>query len=204
MSEQISAKEQQDAARRQLRRWLPIAGIIMLLLGLYVSVFLIPDVIQTASGPQSLSLAAAADVAHAERTYARLEGGTWDCATLREVRGLSGSSLRYGTRREETRYSEIFFTDSSRDVVVFVTLSGEVDCADLVEQRPTGYLYTMSPDLRQELTNEARLARYFTADTFLEFCGYCGQENSLIGAVFGVVFIVSGAAMIIAGRRISV
>lgn len=204
MAEQHSAKQQQAAARRQLRRWLPITGIILLLMGLYISAFLIPDAIEIVNGPQHLSLAKAADVAHAERTYARIEDGRWECETLRQVRGVSASTLRYGRLREETRYSEVFFTDSSGEVVVFVTLSGDVDCADLAEQRPTGYLYTMRDGTRRELTDEARLARYFEADTFLEFCGYCGQENSLIGAVFGVAFLGSGLVMIITGRKIRV
>ncbi len=193
--------DEQSKARPSSQRWLAISGAVLVFVGLYISVFLIPDVIETASGPQTLTLAQAAEVAHAERTYARIEDGAWDCDTLRQVRGLSSSALRYGNMREETKYSDIFFTNDSSDVVVFVTLSGDVNCDDLDEQRPTGYLYSMNSATQQELTNDARLARYFTTDTFLEFCGYCGQSNSLIGAVFGVVFLLAGVGLIVAGRR---
>lgn len=195
----------QIAARRYLKRWLPIMGIGLLLVGLYLSVFLLPDTIETMSGPQTMSLAEAAVVAGTERTYASIEGGAWDCETLKQVRGVSATSLRYGfgplITREETRYSEVFFTDNSREVVVFVTLAGEVTCDDLKQQWPIGYLYNMNEGTRRDLTNEARLARYFTTDTFLEFCGYCGQQNSLIGALFGVVFVISGVGMFVIGRR---
>lgn len=188
-------------ARRSRGLWMIIGGAILLILGLYISAFLIPDVIQSASGPQSLSLTEAAKVAGSAATYARIEDGAWDCDTLRQVRGLSVTSLRYGRLREETRYSEVFFEDDNREVVVFVTLSGDVNCDDLAEQAPTGYLYAMQDDTRQSLTNDARLARYFSADSLLEFCGYCGQENSLIGAAFGLVFVVMGGSLLIAGVR---
>jgi hypothetical protein len=194
--------EEQLAARRTLQRGLPILGAVLLVLGLYISAFLIPDVIKTAAGPQRLSLAQAAQLAGDEPLYARIEGGAWDCETLQQVRGLSATALRYGRMSEETRYAEVFFTDDTRDVVVFVTLGGAVTCEDLARQWPEGYLYAMNSDTRQELTNEARLARYFTTETFLEFCGYCGQQNSLIGAVFGVVFTLGGIGMLIAWRRL--
>lgn len=194
--------EEQLAAQRTLQRGLPILGAVLLVLGLYISAFLIPDVVKTAVGPQVLSLTEAAQLAAEEPLYARIQGGAWDCETLQQVRGLSATALRYGRVREETRYSDVFFTDDTRAVVVFVTLSGAVTCDDLARQWPEGYLYAMSGDTRQELTNEARLARYFTTETFLEFCGYCGRQNSLIGAVFGVVFTLGGIAMLIAWRRL--
>lgn len=198
--------ERQAEALRAFRRWGPLWGALLLGLGLYISVFLIPDVIETAVGPQRLTPAQAAQVAGPERTYARVEGGAWDCETLREVRGPSATSLRHRfdplSDRQVTRYTEVFFTDPARDVVLFVTLSGEVRCADLDQQAPTGYLYTMSDGTRQDLTNEARLARYFMAETFLEFCGYCGQSNSLIGALFGVGFTLAGVALLATALRL--
>jgi hypothetical protein len=60
----------------------------------------------------------------------------------------------------------------------------------------------MSNDTQQELTNDARLARYFEAESFLELCGYCGRDNSLIGAIFGVAFTILGAGMIVYGRKL--
>lgn len=193
--------DEQLKARFFLRHVMPIFGIILLMLGLAISAVLIPDVIETAAGPQVLTLSQAAAVANAQRTYARIEDGAWDCETLNVVRGISANALRYGYIREETRYSEVFFTDNLRAVVVFVTLSGGVTCDDLSRQWPAGYLYAMHDDTRQELTNEARLARYFTTDTFLELCGYCGQDNSSIGVVFGLIFIVWGLIMFVFGRR---
>lgn len=194
--------EEQVAAQRTLQRGLPILGSVLLILGLYVSAFLIPDVIKTAAGPQRLSLTQAAQLAGEEPLYARIENGAWDCETLRQVRGLSATALRYGRMREETRHAEVFFTDETRRVVVFVTLSGAVTCDDLARQWPDGYLYAMNGDTRQELTNDARLARYFTTETFLEFCDYCGPQNSLIGAGFGIVFTLGGIAILIAWRRL--
>lgn len=192
----------QIEARRNLGRWLFYPGIIILLFGLYISAFLIPDVIQASSGPESLTLEEAAQSADGDRTYARLEDGSWDCATLKQVQGFSPSHRQYDVLREETKTTEIFFANDSREIVAFITLSGAVDCDDLTGEVPSGYLYAMSDDTRRELTNDARLVRYSTtADTFLEFCGYCGRDNSLIGAVFGVVFTLLGIAMVVFGRK---
>jgi hypothetical protein len=59
----------------------------------------------------------------------------------------------------------------------------------------------MSDSKQQDLTNDARLARFFDATEFLEFCDYCGPENSLIGVAFGVVFALAGIAILIVGYR---
>jgi len=205
MAETVVTDEQIKANRTQ-RHLVIGTGVALLLLGIYISIFLIPDALQTSGGPRQLTMDQAADVANPERTYATVEGGSWDCETLQSVRGLSGSRVMYGPPssrfREETKFTEIFYTGDDNRVVMLVTLSGDVDCDDLVGQFPTGYLYAMSDGTRQELTNEARLARYFMSDTFLEFCGYCGQGNSLIGAVFGVVFILCGVGLIVFGRKI--
>lgn len=201
MSEQQAPTEEQIAAQRTLWNILFYAGWGFLLFGLYVSAFLIPDIINNLSGPQTITLSEAAEVASSDATYARIENGAWDCETLAYVEGLSASSLAFGRIHEEIDYTEIFYTDNSQDVVVFVTLSGAVDCADIAEDDPSGYLYSMGSGTRQNLTNDARLARYFTTDTFLEFCGYCGQENSMIGGVFGIGAILIGAGMIVYGRR---
>ena len=201
MSDHQPTSQQHSSSNPQVR-WLFIGGGILLFLGLYISAFLIPDVIKAASGPQSMTLQQAAQVASASQTYARIENGTWHCDTLTQVNSLVPIYRRYDTRGDRAQSTEIFFTDDSRNVVVFVTLSGEVECDDLTGKVPSGYLYTMSDRTRQELTNDARLAPYFTTDTFLEFCGYCGRDNSLIGAVFGISFIVLGIGMIIYGRKL--
>ncbi len=200
MTNQPRTQEQTDALH-SLGRWLRYLGIGLFLFGVYISAFLIPDVIRTMDGPQVMSLTEAARVANSEQTYARIEGGAWDCETLTYVEGLSASQLNYGRIREETKYTEIFYTDDARDVVVFVTLSGEVDCDDIAGDDPAGYLYSMSNDMQQELTNEARLARYFDTKMFLEFCGYCGRDNSMIGAGFGLVALLGGGALFFWGRR---
>ncbi len=202
MTDQPRTQEQIDALH-SLGRWLRYLGIGLFVFGAYLSVFLVPDVIQTAGGPQAMSLSQAAEVANSAQTYARIEGGAWDCDTLSYVEGLSGSQLSYGRFREETKYTEVFYTDDAQDVVVFVTLSGEVDCADITEDDPAGYLYSMSSGMKQELTNEGRLARYFNTDTFLEFCGYCGRDNSMIGAGFGLAALLGGVGLFIWGRRMS-
>lgn len=190
---------QQGVSRRTLVRWLMLPGGFFLFFGLYISAFLIPDVIKAISGPQALTLEAAAEVAGEEQTYARLEDGAWDCDTLTPVRGLAPAHRRYELVREETKFTEIFWTDDTGEIVVFVTLSGEVECDDLAGEVPSGYLYTMNNATRRELTNDARLARFIAVEHLLEFCGYCGRENSLIGAAFGSVFTLGGLAMVIYG-----
>lgn len=194
--------EKQVKLKQQQARWFLIIGIVVLLFGLYISAFMIPDTINSLSGPQSMTLSESRQIASTEWTYALIEDGTWDCDTLYAVRGLSARHGRYGSLKEETKFTEIFFTDNTQDVVMLVTLSGEQDCNDIVEQQPTGYLYSMDDGTKQELINDARLARYFDTDTFLEFCGYCGGSNSLIGAVFGIFFMVCGIALLIMYRTV--
>jgi hypothetical protein len=101
MTGQPRTQEQIDS-HQSLGRWLRYLGIVLFLFGAYVSAFLIPDVIRTASGPQAMSLSEATEVANSEQTYARIEGGAWDCDTVTYVEGLSGSQLSYGRVREET------------------------------------------------------------------------------------------------------
>lgn len=194
--------EEQRQSRRSMGRWLAIGGWFFLFFGIYLSAFLIPDTARSIKGPQVLNLSQAAETANAERTYAELEDGTWDCATLTPVEGLSPSHRRYTVLEENVKTTEIFYTDEAQDVVVFVTLSGEVSCDDLADEQPSGYLYTMSSDTRTELTRAARLSRYTDAEAYLEFCGYCGFDNSLIGSIFGVAFLLAGLAMIFSGRNI--
>jgi len=194
--------EEQITSRHTLGRMLFISGIVCLLLGLYVSVFMIPDMIRTMSGPQSVTLEEASQIASAERTYVSIVDGRWHCDTLSYVEGFSTIHLRHGTLEEEIKLTEIFYTSDAQDIVVYVTLSGELDCDDIAGQSPSGDLFTMYADTRQELTNDARLVRYIEADTFLELCGFCGQDNSLIGAIFGIIFVLSGMGLIVFGRNL--
>ena len=190
------------------RRLVLILGAVLLFLGIYVLAFLLPDLVETAAGPQTLTLVQAADIAHDERTYASIEGGSWDCASLREVRGVSATRLRYtpltAAQNLETRYSTLIYADETRDHVLLVMLSGSVDCPALSKQSPTGYLFAMQDDTRQDQAVSAQLRPYAGGDSFMEMCGYCGQQNSLIGAAFGFVFVLIGLPMIVLGRRIKI
>lgn len=188
-----------QAVPRPKRRTMLITGGVMLVFSIYLLVFLVPDLIRAAAGPEGMTLARAADIASEESTYARLEDGRWQCDTIEYIRGMSSS----GTRQIVTRYTEVFYTDATKpeQTVVLVSLSGEVDCAELESLVPEGYLTRMSSGDRQALTNEARLARYFAATDFLSFCGYCGEENSFIGVVFGVIFAVGGFVVLMMGFR---
>lgn len=180
------------------RRMVLIAGGVLLFFGAYISVFLIPDVLATASGPETMTMAHAADIATDTTTYAKIEDGVWDCDTIEHVYGWSSTS-----KRNEIKFTEVFVTDGASPVSIamLTQMSGEQSCLDLRETTPTGYLRRMSDDTKQVLTNDARLARYYDAEAFLEFCGYCGQENSMIGAIFGFVFALAGIGLLIFGWR---
>ena len=173
------------------RRTLLMLGGFLIAFSLYLMVFLVPDVLRTAGGPQSVTLEQAAAIANTESAYVTIEDGEWDCRTIEYVRGRSSTN----SRRIETRFTEIFLTDGANpdQIVLFASMSGEMTCDDFeILDQPTGYLTRMSDGKQQELTNDARLARYFDATDFLEFCGYCGTENSLIGAIVGVVLFLGG------------
>lgn len=181
------------------RRILLISGGVVLAFGLYLLAFLLPDVLRTVGGPTSMSLAQAAGAASNASTYARLEDGVWDCASIAYVRGPSSSNRL----REITRFTEAFLTDGGQPqkVVVLATMSGEMNCAQLNAIEPTGYLNRMDDSQYQELANEVRLVGYAPTAQYLEFCGYCGQDNSLIGTIFGFVIFGSGLALLVLGLR---
>lgn len=202
MAERQPTKDQIDS-QRALARWFPILGIGFILFGLYLSVFLVPDVVRTMLGPRAMTLQEAAQIADPDRTYARLEGGNWDCDSLVYVQGLSPSHSRYETLRETTKSTELFYTDPGGAVAVLVTLSGEVPCETLAGDVPAGYLFSLGSGTRAGLERDGRLARVASASTVLEMCGYCGRENSLIGALFGIAFIVGGVGMFVWGRVLS-
>ena len=103
--------------------------------------------------------------------------------------------------RTTTRYTEAFRTDETGSVVLLARMSGEMSCADLEAAGLSGYLTRMSAERRQELTNEARLARFFEAEHFLEICGYCGTTNSLLGAGVGLLLAVGGTVLIGIGLK---
>lgn len=175
-------------------------GIALGLFGAYLLVFLVPDVLITASGPQMLSLKQAAEVAGDNSHYATIEDGKWDCRTISYVRGPSTTGNRV---RVITRFTEIFLTDDEPlpSTVMLVSMSGEMKCGEFETVMPTGYLTRMSGDRQQELTNDVRLTRFPEAESFLEFCGYCGTENSLIGVGFGVALALMGVVLTITGFR---
>ena len=179
------------------RRVLLISGGVVLFFALYLLIFLVPDAIQAMSGPAPMTLAQAADVATTESTYAAITDGAWDCNTIYYVRGASSSNRL----QVITRYTEAFRADETGNIALLATMSGEMNCADLQATDLSGYLTRMSADRRQALTNEARLARFFEADHFLEICGYCGETNSLIGAGVGLLAAVGGIALIVIGLR---
>lgn len=184
---------------KQSRRILLIAGVVLLLFALYLLVFLVPDFLKSVAGPERMTLAHAAEVATSDSTYAMIDDqGTWHCDTIDYIRGVSSTNRR----RIITRNTEIFLTDASDKVVVLVTGSGEMSCEDFENNELSGYLTRMSSSKQQELTDEIRLAQFYDATDYLEFCDYCGPENSLIGVIVGMVFAAGGGALLYVRTRI--
>lgn len=193
------ANETQEKPKAN-KRSVMIIGIVVLGFGLYLSAFLVPDVIRSASGPENITLIQAAEIANDQSTYVKIEDAIWNCETIEYVRGPSSS----GTRQITTRFTEIFLTDESNpeQIVVLAKMSGELECSDFETAEFAGYLTQMSSSKQQELIDEARLALYYDAAHFMELCGYCRQENSLIGAVFGVVITIAGLFILGLGFRL--
>ena len=179
------------------RRIILITAVFLLLFATYLLAFLLPDFIRTAVGPQHMTMAQAAESASETDAYIAISDGTWECNTIEYVRGRSTT----GTTRQITRFTEVFRTNDSGQVVLLATMSGEMDCAELQATDLAGYLQRMSSDREQELINEVRLARFIHATTFLEICGYCGPTNSLIGTLFGFAFGLIGLGLLVWGLR---
>lgn len=172
-------------------------ALVLLAFAGYLLAFLLPDFVRSSRGPQSWTMTEAAARATETDAYVTIPDGEWMCETITYLRGPSGSNRLQTT----TRYTEVFRTDASGAVVVLAKLSGEVECPELLEMELSGYVQRMSAARQQELRNEARLARFFNATSFLEICGYCGPTNSLIGVLFGSGFALAGIVMLVWGFR---
>ena len=81
----------------QSRRAVLIIGGVILAFSAYLLVFLVPDVLKNAVGPDSMSMARAAEIATGDSTYATLEDGEWQCDTIVYVRGASSTNTSYRT-----------------------------------------------------------------------------------------------------------
>ncbi len=191
---------QPKTSPQTLRRIVLISGVLLIVFGAYLLAFLVPDVLRTLPGPEIMTLAHAAEVAGGDSLYATIEDGRWDCSTIEYIRGRASSSAS-SVPRIITRYTEIFLTDgtSRPEIVMLTRMSGEMDCGDFDGLVPTGYLTRMTGDKRSELGS--RLSPFSNAGNLLEFCGYCGTDNSLIGLIAGIVLVVGGLALVFFGFR---
>ena len=183
-------------SNKQARNLL-IGGGVLLFFSLYLLAFLLPDFIQSLAGPERMTMETAVTQATSESIYVTIEDGEWDCDTIRQVEGYSSTEAD----RRTIRTTEVFLTNESGSVVLLAKMSGEMDCDELKTTEISGYLTQMSSETKQDLTNDARLARFFDATDFLEICGYCGQTNSLIGTLFGIAFAIGGLALIALGIK---
>lgn len=179
------------------RRGLMITGIALLAFSAYLLAFLLPDFVRSSAGPQVMTMREAATAATDLDQYVTITDGRWDCETLTYIRGRSSTNRSV----IETRFTELFRTDETGEIVMLVTLSGEVTCDELTETELSGYLQRMSSAREQELRNEVRLARFIHATDYLEFCDYCGPTNSLIGVGFGFFFALAAIGLIVLGWR---
>lgn len=185
---------------RTYKRVTRIISVLFILFGIYVLAFLIPDVLDIASGPQEMTVSEAAERASDTRLYASLTDGDWICGSIVHVEGPSGSDFVTGRRIPRTRYTEVIVGDSQREIAVWTRLSGEVDCEELQVMQPTGYIYALNGNPSGRNTISRDLIR--SADTVVELCGYCGLENSTIGLVFGAVSAILGIIGLIVASRI--
>jgi hypothetical protein len=179
------------------RKGLLIGGGFCLFFGCYLLAFLLPDMLRAVRGPEPMRLAEAAERAGEETRYVRLEDGSWVCDSIHYVVGRSATDRNVMT----TRFTEVFLRDQSRSIAVLVNLSGRQACGDLDKLQPEGYLKRMDAGKRERLTQDARMARMFEAEQFLELCAYCGLENSMIGGLFGMVFFFGGLVLVALGLR---
>ncbi|MEM7115259.1 MAG: hypothetical protein AAF614_22655 [Chloroflexota bacterium] len=184
-----------DQTSPNRKRNVLILAAMILLFAVYLLAFLLPDFIRTVAGPREVTMAQAAELASDDDAYVTILDGSWDCETIKLVRGPSATN----TRRETTRATEVFLTNEAGTVVLLATMSGESDCAELQTAVLSGYLNKMTPEQEQDLINEVRLARFINATTFLEMCGFCGPTNSLIGTLFGFAFALLGIGLLVYG-----
>lgn len=175
-----------------------IGGLAIILFFGYIMAFLLADVIQNARPPKPMTLSDAASEAADEQIWVAIEDGVYDCDSITYVYGRSATNPQV----REIRNTEIFRTDETGEIVLFVTLSGRQSCQEIQNAPLKGYLTRMSAGQRQALTNEVRLAKYINASAYLEICGYCGPANSWLGLAISSVALLIGLALLVVGLRL--
>lgn len=182
------------------RRIILVLGGFFVLFGVYILAFMLPDFIASAAGPTSMPLAEAAAIASDENSYVQITDGEWRCDSIHYIWGRSASSGNSAIPLT-VQYTEAFMTQGGSPQALLVLLSGEQDCAALQAIQPTGYLTLMSADTQQELTNEARMARFSDKSVFMEMCGYCGTDNAIGGVIGGSISLLLGVGILLFARR---
>lgn len=189
---------QTEKEKRQGRFATLALGWPLLLLGIYIQIFLVPDFVRSLAGPEPTSLAQAAEIEADVSRYVSFTDGSWDCDTIEVIRGRSSS-----TSGQTDRLTEAFYTNDGGSVLVLVQMSGRWDCAELQAVDPlSGYLERATSSRVDDLTNDVRLARFINRQHVLELCGYCGTTNSLGGLIASVIMVILGGGFLYAGYRV--
>ncbi len=157
-------------------------GIPFFALGVLALGSFILDEAGVFNGPQTVTITEAAEIATGENTYVTVEGANVLCERLRYREGRSSA-----TGTTDTRYTDVWMVDEAGTVGIFASYSGRIGCDDITDGDITGFL--TAP---RSLPGSANPLPLGINAAYLELCGYCGRENSLIMGGISVVMIALG------------
>lgn len=117
--------------------------------------------------PERVTLAAlAVDLNEKERSWVIVEDGIFNCESLHYEQ--VGSS----------EHTEIFVANGDASILMLVTYSGRLPCAELTQAALQGVAYRMSDKHASLLVDSGRLNAMTARSDLLELCSICGKSNS--------------------------
>jgi hypothetical protein len=154
-----------------------IIGIIVASLGIFIFITFYSELQEIPIEPERMSIENInPEILHQDRLWVRIRDGTWDC-----------NNMAYS---ESNTYAVLLNKDETFFIVA--SFDEEKTCEELGRTEPAGSLSKFVDREFLYTSNFVNFSKYGANVSFLHLCAYCGRENSKLGAVMGIVFMVLG------------
>ena len=167
-------------------------GVVAVLLSGFAGFISAKELLVLPSEPQHMQLSEALSKVSEKRLWVILDDIQWHC-----------DHVYFFERNKRGDNTYILFTDKNNSVLGFALFNGKKDCNTVAQSEIAGVL-----DVGVKGTDGATLLKSLTESgfdvafhekngTLLLLCTYCGRENSLLGIVLSLFFLISGILLFI-------
>ncbi len=164
-----------------------VFGIFSILLSCFIGFLSVKELAGLPSEPQHMLISEALSKVSEKRLWVILDDIQWHC-----------DHVYFFERNKSGDDTYILFTDKNNTVLGLGLFNGKKECEAVVKSEVSGVL-----DVGVKGTDGATLSRSLTESgvdvsfhekngTFLFLCTYCGRENSSLGLVLSLFFLISG------------